>query len=116
MTPNQLSFSLAMLDTLSEDSIPCSQISRSNVVPTEESLSHMSRVRLLLIQLSGLVVHSSLVKIVIFTCFPAFATDPENKSKTTPQLTSKVDGFVPAVLEVCLPLIFWTGWRSNTSI
>ena len=57
-----------MLDTLSEDSIPRSQISRANVGPTEHSPSQISRVhRLLLIQLSGLMVHSSMVKNVIYT-------------------------------------------------
>ena len=84
---------------------------------SDGTFSEMSRVhRLLLIQLSGLVVHSSMVKTVLYKCLPALATDPKNKSKTTPQLTSKVDGFVPAVPEVCLPLFFWTGWRSNTLI
>ena len=52
------------------------------------------------------MVHSSMVKTVIYTCLPAFATDPKNKSKTTPLLTSKVDGFVPAVPEVYLPFIW----------
>ena len=109
MTPNQLSYS-------STDQVHTCDVGHivggfdslfSNFMHAQHSPSQMSRVhRLLLIQLSGLMVHWSMVKTVIYTCLPAFATDPKNKSKTTLQLTSKVDGFVPAVPEVCLPVIF----------
>ena len=44
-----------MLGALSEDSIPCSHISRANLGPTDDSPSQLSRVhRPPLIQLSGL--------------------------------------------------------------
>ena len=57
-----------------------------------------------LIQLSGL---GALVygQTVMYTCSPAFAIVPKNKSKTTPQLTSSGEGFFPAVPLVCFPLI-----------